>query len=269
MRSILTPVIACFLLSSSLPVTAQSVSKQQDVSRSSSEQQTAKTAKGDKNNDRGESLDFSEMGRPGQQTAGESRGSCANAGLMEALLPVSTSGKTVQGHPSFWVHFPDTFPPASQVEFIIQDEARKDVWRSRSKLDPKPGYKSFTLPETESPLEVGQWYRWYVKVYCDSQIASAQYVQGWVNRISLTSRLHLELQENEEHSHLVYGNHVIWYDAINQLLSSYQNNPTNLALEQDWHNLLGAEGVSLDLLPSIGGSYKAVKSLNGQLPPIK
>lgn len=262
MRSILTTVIACLLLSP-VSVAAHSVSEQQDRSKSSSEQQSSKTAKRDRNNDRGESLDFSEMGRPGQQTAGESRGSCANTGLIEALLPISTSGKTVQEHPSFWVYFPDTFPPASQVEFIIQDEARKDVWRSRSKLDNKPGYKSFTLPETESPLEVGQWYRWYVKVYCDSQIASAQYVQGWVNRISLTSRLHLELQENEENSHLIYGDHVIWYDAINQLLSSYHNNPTNLALEQDWHNLLGAEGVSLDLLPSIGGSYKAVKSLNG------
>ena len=261
MRSILTTVITCLLLSSYVSgVTAHSVNKQEDVSSSDSEQQSPKKAKRDRGDDRGEPLDFSGMGRPGQQTAGESRGSCANAGLIEALLPVSMSGKTVQGHPSFWVHFPDTFPPASQVEFILQDESRKDVWRSRSKLDNKPGYKSFSLPETESPLEIGQWYRWYVKVYCDSQISSAQYVQGWVNRTPLTSGLHLELQENEENSHLVYGNHVIWYDAINQLLSSYQNNPTDLTLEQDWHNLLGAEGVSLDLLPSIGGSYKTVKS---------
>jgi len=187
MRSILTTIIACLLLQP-VSVTAQSLSEQQVSPVSDSEQQNSKTAKRNSNNNRQESLDFSGTGRPGQQTAGESRGNCANTGRLEALLPVSKSGKTVLGHPSFWVYFSDTFPQGSQVEFILQNEAREDIWRSRSLLDTKPGYKKFALPETEKALEIGQWYRWYVKVYCDSQMASASYVQGWVNRIDLSSQ---------------------------------------------------------------------------------
>lgn len=265
MRSIvLTTALSCLLLPS-VSVAAQSVNTQEDrpVS-SSSEQQDSKTAKRDKDqsSDSEESLDFSGMGRPGQQTAGESRGSCADAGRMRALLPVSKSGYTVQGYPSFWVYFSDTFPQGSQVEFIVQNEAREDIWRSRSQLDSETGYQSFALPVTESPLEIGQWYRWYVKVYCNSQVASAQYVQGWVNRLDLSSRLYIELQENEENAHLVYGNHRIWYDAIDQLISAYHNEPTNLTLEQDWQAFVEAKGVNLHLLPSIGGSYEAINLAN-------
>lgn len=207
-----------------------------------------------------ETLDFSATGRPGQQTAGESRGSCGNAmEPIRAMLPESNSGKTVMGHPRFWVYFPQLGTKAKEIkdaEFVIQDEARKDVWRSRSPLTSTANYQSFNLPATEAPLQIGQWYRWYVKVYCHDQVASVQYVQGWIKRIPLTSELHLELQENSPKTdHLAYGNHQIWYDAIDQLLSSYQNNPKSLALEQDWQNLIRAKGVKLEQLPSLEATH--------------
>lgn len=206
-----------------------------------------------------ESLDFSDTGRPGQQTAGESRGSCVNAeDNLEAIIPVSHSGKTVSGHPRFWVYFPYTSHQISHVEFIVQNEAREDVWRSQLEIENDTGYKSFSIPETEAPLEIGQWYRWYVKVYCD-RFASAGYVQGWVNRIPLLSRLYLELQETSRLSHQIYGNHGIWYDAIDRLLSAYQSEPDNLALERDWQNLIRAKGVELQQLPQVKSSYEAVK----------
>lgn len=263
MRSILTTALVCLLLPS-VSATAQSVNIKEERLVSSSKQQDPKTAKREqkKSSNSEESLDFSGMGRPGQQAAGESRGNCTNAGRIEALLPISKSGHTVKRYPNFWVYFSDTLPPGSQVEFIIQNEAREDVWRSRSQLAHKPGYQNFTLPETESPLEIDQWYRWYVKVYCNSQVASTQYVQGWVKRLDLSSRLYLELQENKEKSHFVYGNHRIWYDAIDQLLTTYHNEPTNLTLEKDWQTFIEAKGVNLHLLPSIGGSYKAINPAN-------
>lgn len=200
-----------------------------------------------------ETLDFSATGRPGQQTAGESRGSCGNAmAPIRAMLPESNSGKTVMSYPRFWVYFPQLGTETKDVEFVIQDEARKDVWRSRSPLTSTANYQSFDLPATEAPLQIGQWYRWYVKVYCHDQVASVQYVQGWIKRIPLTSELHHELQEESPRTdHLAYGNHHIWYDAIDQLLSSYQNNPKSLALEQDWQNLIRAKGVQLEQLPPL------------------
>ena len=154
---------------------------------------------------------------------------------LQAVIPISNSGKTVSGHPRFWVYFPYTSQQVSQVEFILQDRERQDIWRSQFKLENNnPGYKSFSLPETEAPLEVEGWYRWYVKVYCDAQTASAVYVQGWVKRIPLISQLYLELQQQPQQSHQIYSQHGIWYDAIDRLLSLYQEQPGNIALERDW-----------------------------------
>lgn len=252
MRTILTIIIAC-LLSPSLAISVQSVEQQEqqeEVTNSSESKQPITTEKPRES----EILDFSGTGRPGQQTAGESRGTCANvAQPMTAVIPESNSGTTVLGHPSFWVHLPELAAETTEVEFIIQDESRKDIWRSRSLVNSTTGYQHFSLPTTEKPLEIDQWYRWYVKVYCDQQIASVQYVQGWINRIPLSSQLHLELQKNSsKNHHRIYGRHRIWYDTMNQLLTSYHRDPHNLALESDWQNLIRAKGVKLDTLPSVG-----------------
>ena len=244
MRSIFSIIIACLL--PWLPIAV--LSTPQSVNSS---QQKPKNKK-ERNSD---ALDFSGTGRPGQQTAGESRGSCSNLDEpIMAMLPESNSGKTVLGHPSFWVYFPQSKAKNVEVEFIVQDEGRKDVWRSRSALNSRSGYQSFSIPQTEAPLEIGQWYRWYVKLYCGDRIASSQYIQGWVNRVSLNSKLYLELQQNQQQSHVTYANHRIWYEAVGELLSSYHRNPQNIALEQDWQNIVEAKGVSLHLLPTLGGN---------------
>jgi len=224
-----------------------------------SKEREAKTKKDNGNKKKRESLDFSDTGRPGQQTAGESRGNCPNTeGSLEAVVPNSHAGKTVSAHPNFWVYFPYDAKQVSHVEFVLQNEAREDIWRSQFKMDLDIGYKSFSLPKTAPPLKIGEWYRWYVKVYCDSRTASAQYVQSWVNRVPLTSRLYLELQE-ELNSHQTYGNYGIWYDAIDHLFKAYQHQPSSLVLEQDWQNLIEARGVELQNLPQVGANYKAVK----------
>ena len=230
-------------------------------SSSNSEPKKTQTEENDRQTNKDKKpLDFSDTGRPGQQTAGESRGDCDNTNRsLKALIPVSHSGKTVSSHPSFWVYFQDENQHISHAEFILQNEAREDIWRSQSKSNLKTGYNSFSIPETEPPLEVGQWYRWYVKVYCKSQTASIQHIQGWINRVPLTSRLYLELQQKELFSHRIYGDYGIWYDAIDRLLNLSQSQPGNRALERDWQNLTEAKGVELHDLPSIGASYEATK----------
>ncbi|MEL6930539.1 MAG: DUF928 domain-containing protein [Cyanobacteria bacterium J06600_6] len=251
MRSILSIIIASLLL----PWIAKAVYSVEAQQQQQSETKTSIEQKKPRSNRQSENLDFSGTGRPGQQTAGESRGSCLNANQpIEAILPISNSGKTVLGHPNFWVYLPETVNKTTKVEFVIQDESRKDVWRSRSAVNSVTGYESFSLPQTEAPLEIGQWYRWYVKVYCDEQVASTQYVKGWVNRVPLNSKLYLELQQNPKKTHLTYGVNSIWYDAIDELLNQYHRDPKSVALEKDWHSLIRAKGVELNRLPWIGGN---------------
>jgi hypothetical protein len=249
MKSILTIVAAiCFLIP--CIATTPILAKEEQKSNSTNQKDTsAKT----QTNDQEETLDFSSTGRPGQQTAGESRGNCSNVtDSLKAIVPVSHSGKTTTGYPSFWFYVPYTSQQVSQVEFVLQNEAREDILRSPVKIKETPGYTSFSLPKTESPLKTGKSYRWYVKVYCDSQLASSRFVQGWVNRIPVDSNLYLELQNDTRKSYVIYGSHGIWYDAVNELLSLYTLEPSSMTLEQDWKNLTRAKGVNLPELPDFG-----------------
>jgi Domain of Unknown Function (DUF928) len=255
MRSVLTIVVATCLFIPCILATAVLANDEQKSNSTNQEANSKKT----QTNDREETLDFSSTGRPGQQTAGESRGNCPNAtDSLRAILPVSHSGKTTTGYPSFWFYVPDTSEQVNQVEFVLQNEAREDILRSPVKLKDTPGYNHFSLPKTASPLKVGKWYRWYVKVYCDSQLASSQFVQGWINRMPVDSDLYLELQNPTRQSYLIYGSRGIWYDAINELLSLYTLEPSNMALEQDWKNFTRAKGVNLQELPNFGTALKAV-----------
>lgn len=239
------------LLSYILIVASASARQTPKTSSQHSGSQSSKPEKSDSESN----LDFSGTGRPGQQTAGESRGSCINVSQpIEAMLPKSNAGKTILGHPRFWVYFPELASKNTEIEFVIQNEFRQDIWRSRSALNSTAGYQSFSLPETEAPLNVGQWYRWYVKVYCEDGVASAQYVQGWVNRVPINSKLYLELQQNPQQTYLIYGNNRIWYDAVDRLLSLYHRHPQSLVLERDWQQLIRAKGVQLEGLPNLSES---------------
>lgn len=54
-----------------------------------------------------EPLDFSSSGRSGQQTAGESRGSCPQTNFpLSAIAPKSNESKTRETHPRWWFFLP-------------------------------------------------------------------------------------------------------------------------------------------------------------------
>lgn len=195
--------------------------------------------------------DFSSTGRPGQQTAGESRNGCGAANSLQAVIPRSNSGKTLSGHPRFWVYLPTISKNIDRWEFVLQNEAREDVWRSPLKNPTRSGYQNIALPSTQPHLEIGQWYRWYVKAYCKSQVASSYYVQGWVSRIPLTSNLYLDLKQNKHQPYEVYRQHGLWYDAINHLLGLEQTNTNRLAIEQNWQEIIEAGGLCSRQLPYV------------------
>ena len=202
-------------------------------------------------------LDFSGTGRPGQQTAGDNRGNCTHAeDSLTAIIPTSNWGQTLVKHPSFWFYVPYKSQEVKQAEFVLQDRGRKTIFSSPIQLQQTPGYNKFSVPETAPILEVGQSYRWYIKLYCDCQVSSADnslstavplFVQGWVERVPLNSNLYLKLRNSPKRSYQVYGSNGVWYDAVNELLSRHLLDPDNQTLQQDWLKFTQAKGVNLKL----------------------
>ncbi|GAB4538763.1 MAG: hypothetical protein Tsb0014_28630 [Pleurocapsa sp.] len=229
-----------------LPTTAQTAKKAEaDATKKESSESQTQTSTNQ------EQFDFSSTGRPGNQTAGENRGSCPNVhSSLTAIVPDSHSGQTTSAYPRFWVYMPYYAHQLSQVEFVLQDDRGRDVWRSPVNLSQSPGYINFALPQALSPLEVGRSYQWYVKVNCDPDLTSPPlYVRGWIERINLNSSLYTTLQNQEQKPYIVYARNGIWYDAIDRLLSLYttDSNYNNSLLQQDWQQLLNSQGVTLQL----------------------
>lgn len=215
-------------------------------------------------------LDFSDTGRSGQQTAGETRrGHCPDAALpLTALVPSSNGGKTMATHPKLWFYLPYSAQDVSKIEFVIQDAKRKDI--SRQTLTPQdmPGYLTAGLPEFEPGLETGKSYRWYLKVYCqdDANIAPL-FVQGWIDKVVTREEIseqpvteetsvvaaiadadELSIDSDSENStHMKYAYDNLWFDAIDSLLNSYVASPNNSTLQKDWEKLTKAKGADLEL----------------------
>ncbi len=196
-----------------------------------------------------EPLDFSDTGRSGQQTAGETRrGQCPDVSFpLTALVPSSNLGKTIAAHPKLWFYVPYSTKDISKIEFVIQDANRNDISRQTWQPQNIPGYLSTSLPETEPALETSKSYRWYFKVYCQQNGNSAPlFVQGWIEKSELSKDLSLQLQA-EQSPHMLYAHNDLWFDAINSLLHYYLIAPNDSAIRQDWEKLIKAKGADLEL----------------------
>lgn len=199
-----------------------------------------------------EALDFSDTGRSGQQTAGETRsGQCGNVAIpLTALVPSSNSGKTIATHPQLWFYVPYATKDINKIEFVIQDAERNDISRQTWQPQNTPGYLSAGLPKTESALETDKLYRWYFKVYChDNDNSAPLFVQGWIERIGV-SEDSLHAVTPEPAPHMIYAEQNLWFDAIDSLLTllnSHAIAPNNTEIIVDWEKLIEACGVDLEL----------------------
>lgn len=222
-----------------------------------------------------EKPDFSSDGRPGNRDGAGSRGNCdeENQGtvsdvtlLVTAIMPISRSGKTVSERPTFWFYVPDSPQEVSSGEFVVQDEARNDVYRTAFRLPKTPGFVSISLQSSKVPLESNKWYRWYFKLFCSSKKLSVPImVRGWVQRIPFTPALRSQLDAAKPREDIVYTRNLIWYDAIDHLAELRLNNPSSSTLNEAWKNLLGAKGVGLEGLsqkPVVGAVISSPSTEN-------
>ncbi|NER53007.1 MAG: DUF928 domain-containing protein [Symploca sp. SIO1A3] len=203
--------------------------------------------------------DFSSDGRSGNRGGGGSRSNCPRLEPpLTALIPASNWGTTVAERPTFWFYVPYSPKQASVGEFVLQDEERNDIYRVPFTLPQTPGFVSFKIPDTKEPLEVDKWYRWYFNVYCGKeeeaghssilhpQSSSPVFAQGWVQRITLTPALELQLNTAKPREDKVYAANLIWFDALAHLANLRLTNSPQVT-DEDWQKLLQAKGVNLEL----------------------
>lgn len=192
-------------------------------------------------------------GAPTQREGAATRGPCIqkNRNRLTALVPLVqysdrsqdpnyqvVLGKTAASRPSFWFYVPYTLNSQHPVEFLLQDEAGKDIYQTTLKSSvSEPGVVGFQLPATVPALEVGKRYQWFFSVYCTEEAPIM--VTGWVERVELNPSLAAKLQQATPREQVaLYQKANLWHEAITTLAQLRRQKPDDGSLKTEWLNLL-------------------------------
>ena len=147
-------------------------------------------------------------------------------------------GKTAAGYPTFWFYVPhDALQTAT---FVLQDRQGSPVYESNVALSSTSGSISLTLPAVVPPLEPGEPYQYFFKLYCRSISPPDFFVSGWIQRELLTADLIQQLETATPQQKVrLYAANGFWFDALTKAAELRLANSEASA----WTELLGAIGL--------------------------
>lgn len=200
--------------------------------------------------------DGSDRGRPTKREGMGSRDNCPSTDIpLTALIPENKVSKVVEANPTFWLFIPYQASKIPTGEFVLQDEAHNDVYRTDFLVEKGKGIVSISLGSGKT-LETNKIYQWYFKLYCVRDKSSVPiYVRGWVKRVALQPSQKKQLSAATSPRQLVafYAQNGIWYSALTELAKLRQGNPANGIFARDWLQLLSDIGLQeLSNVPIVG-----------------
>lgn len=186
-----------------------------------------------------------ERGEPtGRGQGGAGRGCDAIA-----LVPTTTLnnnnylwGLTVAERPQFWFSLPRDLTAKDAIEFRLQDNQGKEIYKSRlEKINNPKGLIRFTLPQQAPALQINKTYNWSFKIECDFQTTEDRPViaKGTIKRVAISENLKNQLAKTKTtvEKANAYAQNSIWFDAVTTLAinkdSKKEPNITN-----SWSQLL-------------------------------
>jgi hypothetical protein len=185
-------------------------------------------------------------GRPTRRRGMGSRNDCPATSIpLTALILENQVGKVVEANPTFWLYIPYKSSEIPKGEFVLQDEAHNDVYRTDLPMDKGEGIVGVSLA-SETSLKTNKIYQWYFKLYCDDSKSSTPiYVRGWVKRVALQPNQQKQLSAVTSPRQRVafYAQNGILYSALTELAKLRRANPQNKSLARDWLQLLNDIGL--------------------------
>ncbi len=200
--------------------------------------------------------DGSNRGRPTRRRAMGNRNGCPGTSIpFTALIADNTVGKVVEANPTFWFFIPYKSSKIPLGEFVLQDEAHNDVYRTDLSINKGEGIVGITLSDQKT-LEVNKTYQWYFKLYCDRDKSSTPiYLHGWVERIALQPQQEKQLSGVTSPGDRIafYSQNGIWYSAFTELAKLKQANADAEVIGRYWLQLLNNIGLQdLSNQPIVG-----------------
>lgn len=189
----------------------------------------------------------------GRARGGASRGDCTQVQLqLTALAPIAITTKqkasvwgfTTEAYPTIWVYVPYTRNLTTPVEFVLQDANGNTHYKAQVALPNQAGVMGIKVPNSVTPLAVGQRYRWFFSVFCDAakQLPPVS-INGEIQRIALNPQLTKQLNNTTLQQQIeLYADNGIWYDTLTILAMLRRSNPQDATIAQAWRSLLQSIG---------------------------
>ncbi len=153
--------------------------------------------------------------KPSSTVGGAVRGNtCAinseNKGEITSLVPEIDQSLTLQAHPNFFAYIPPMNDDKKAI-LVVKNETEDYYYSQKLMIPTAGGIIKIALAEDAPSLEVGQSYKWFLRIQCntylepeDPQIsASITRIEGDVPSLS------------QDELMLFYANSQIWYDSLN------------------------------------------------------
>lgn len=153
---------------------------------------------------------------------------------------------TLATHPQIFVHIPET--NAQEADFsLVNEDRQQPIYQQRIRLPGRPGVVQFSIPETAPSLEVGQTYKWSMKLLCDpDDDRRNMMVEGIIQRLEASEDLSAIALLPDRDRPFAYAEADIWYDALSSLAQLRCSQPYHFLLALDWNDLL--RSVNLDAI---------------------
>ena len=198
-------------------------------------------------------------GAPRDRTGAGTRGDCpATSKPLTALVPLESKtvlSLTTDEHPTFWFYVPYVPKNINSVKFVLLNEQNNSLTKEPIPitLSNTPGVIRVSIPKTEKPLEIGQYYHWYFLIDCNPQSRSEDIaVEGLVQRIVPKEELTRALDTATPRQQVaLYAQAGIWQDALTTLGELRARQRQDATLVTDWKDLLesvGLENISTEAI---------------------
>jgi Domain of Unknown Function (DUF928) len=165
-------------------------------------------------------------------------------------------GLTANEHPTLYFYIPYAQNSIARIDFILTDgdnSEHQTVYQNAISPPQYPGIVNFSLPQTSAPLAIDRLYQWELKLTMNRQLDKEVSVIGWIQRSSLNSdaidaageKISGRIKPESPNRHATfYAEKGFWYDALAILAELRIQRPKDLAIIQDWHNLLKSVNLS-------------------------
>ena len=152
---------------------------------------------------------------PGRNHSGGGVRGCGSE--IAAIAPrLSGIGQTVSTHPTLvWYNASsDALPLELQLYRYKSDGTSLDPVFIRPVEKSRQGYMTYTLPETDPGLQVGETYFWQVILYCDNNFEEVGMWTAADIQVVPEGAIASQLSENAIDNAQLYSDQGLWYDAV-------------------------------------------------------